>query len=69
MVRRTEAAAGMLLGVGPQPLPQGSIRIVERRRGGFVTLGGAVLPRAQIVDWADLFRSQLPGQFDLPAVV
>jgi hypothetical protein len=39
-----ETAAGMLLGVGSQPLPQRGVRIVWCRRGGFVALGSAVLP-------------------------
>jgi hypothetical protein len=39
-----EPAAGMLLGVGPQPVPQGGIRIGRSARLGFVALGGAVLP-------------------------
>jgi hypothetical protein len=44
VVSRPEATAGMILGVGPQPLPQCGIRIGGCRRGGFVALGGAVLP-------------------------
>ena len=44
MVGRPETAAGMLFGIGPQPLPQGGVRIGWRRRDRFVALGGAVLP-------------------------
>ena len=44
VVSRPEATAGMILGVGPQPAPQGGIRIGGCRRGGFMALGGAVLP-------------------------
>jgi hypothetical protein len=39
-----EPAAGMILGVGTQPLPQRGIRVVRGGRVRFVALGGAVLP-------------------------
>ncbi len=44
MVSGTKTAAGTLLGVGPQPLPQGGVRIGGSPRDGLVALGGAVLP-------------------------
>ena len=44
MVSGPEPPAGMILGVVPQPRPQRGIRILRCRRGGFVALGGAVLP-------------------------
>ena len=44
MVGRPETAAGMLLSIAPQPLPQGGVRIGGSRRDGFVALGSAVLP-------------------------
>ena len=44
VIGRPEPAARMVLGVGAQPGPQRRIRIVRRRRGGLVALGGAVLP-------------------------
>ena len=40
----TKPAAGMLLGVGAQPVTQGGVRIVRGGRVRFVALGGAVLP-------------------------
>ena len=39
-----EPTAGMILGVVAQPVPQRGIRVLRCRRGGFVALGGAVLP-------------------------
>jgi hypothetical protein len=44
VIRGSETTTGMLLGVVPQPVPQGGVRIDWGRRGGFVALGGAVLP-------------------------
>ena len=44
MVSGPEPAAGMILGVGAKPIPQCSIGVLWRRRGGLVALGGAVLP-------------------------
>lgn len=43
MVSRPKTPAGMLLGVGPQPVPQGGLRIGGSRRDRFMALGGAVL--------------------------
>jgi len=39
-----EPPAGMILGVVAQPVPQRGVRVLRCRRGGFVALGGAVLP-------------------------
>jgi hypothetical protein len=44
MLGGTEPTTWMFLGVGAQPVPQRGVRIGWRRRGGFVTLSGAVLP-------------------------
>jgi hypothetical protein len=39
-----EPTARMIAGVGTQPSPQRRIRVGWCRRGGLVSLGGAVLP-------------------------
>lgn len=39
-----EPSARMVLGVGAQPIPQGGVWTGWCRCGGFVTLGGPVLP-------------------------
>ena len=44
MLGRPEVAAGMLLGVAPQPVRQGGVRVLWCGRNGFVALGDAVLP-------------------------
>src|SRR4029079_7218069 len=44
MVSGPEPATGMILGVVPEPRPQGGIGILGRGRHGLVALGGAVLP-------------------------
>jgi hypothetical protein len=44
VVGRPEPATGLVFGVLAQPLPQRGIRILRRRRGRLMTLGGTVLP-------------------------
>jgi hypothetical protein len=44
MIGGPEPTARMILGVGAQPVPQGGVGIVGGIGGGFVSLGGAVLP-------------------------
>ena len=44
VIRRSEPAARVALGVATQPGPQRGIGIGARGRNGFVALGGAVLP-------------------------
>lgn len=44
MVGRPETTAGMFLRVGPQPVPQGGVRIGGSRRDRFMALGGSVSP-------------------------
>ena len=44
MIGGPESTAGMILGVVAKPGPQRRIRVLRGRRGGFVALGGAVLP-------------------------
>jgi hypothetical protein len=44
VIGRPEPAARVIAGVGTQPGPQRRIRVSWCRRGGLVSLGGAVLP-------------------------
>jgi hypothetical protein len=39
-----EPPPGMILDVVTQPVPQRGVRVLRRRRCGFMALGGAVLP-------------------------
>jgi hypothetical protein len=44
VIGRPEATTGMVPGVPTKPVPQCGVWIAWCRRGGFVTLGGAMLP-------------------------